>query len=80
MIASMSQVDWLTGLERAIDGRISSLGTTGESVVRLGLAAALGGLVGLEARSRDTRQVSARSCLSPPGRALAMVVSLSLQE
>lgn len=68
---------WLTQLERGIDGHISSMGYTGESIVRLGLAAALGGLIGLEREIQGHEAGFRTFMLVCAGSALAMIVSLS---
>src|SRR5688500_19181497 len=68
---------WLTHLERSIELRIASMGPTGEAVVRLMLAAFLGGMVGLE-REIEGHEAGFRTfMLVCAGSALAMIVSLS---
>lgn len=68
---------WLTHVERVIDARIASLGNTGEAVVRLGLAALLGGIIGLEREIQGHEAGFRTFMLVAAGSALAMIVSLS---
>ncbi len=69
---------WLTQLENAIELRIAALGPTGEAVVKLILAAALGGLIGLEREIQGHEAGFRTFMLVCAGSALAMIVSLSI--
>jgi putative Mg2+ transporter-C (MgtC) family protein len=68
---------WLTQVEREIEAYFASYGPTGEAVIRLMLAALLGGLVGLEREIQGHEAGFRTFMLVCAGSALAMIVSLS---
>ena len=68
---------WLTQLEQQIEAYFASYGPTGEAVIRLMLAAFLGGLIGLEREIQGHEAGFRTFMLVCAGSALAMIVSLS---
>ena len=70
----------MTAVEHTIDGWVHSLGPTGEAVFRLMLAAALGGIVGLEREIRGHEAGFRTFMLVSAGAALAMIVSMSFSD